>query len=849
MRRPRHGPRNRHIAAKHGNKITTGLRLSGPTELAEWPPKPSRPSRPHPRLAKADAKLAGALRQARFRRHCCPATAAFPPARIADAAQLPARRRQPARARRRPRCRWFRRAKTGASCASPSSTRTCRSWSIRSPRTVAAHGLSIDRLVHPVLAVRRDADGRLTGLPDRKSPGEARESMIYIETPRTDARQRRDLDESPDARRSATCAPRWPTGRRCAPRSLDDAARIGTTRRRGSCCAGSTSGMLTQLGHVTRQRDGSQSEMLGICRKSARDDAGRCQLRARVRVVRQSRGGRAHQAPLIIKANRLSNVHRRVPLDLFIVPVIRRRADRPRCRSTPGSGPAPRWPPRPTACRCCAPASRALNDKFGFDPHGHAGKSLVHALTALPHDLVIGFSDAGYRAGRDRDDGPGRSPAAAAGAGRRAAQPPPVRFRLAAARHAVDASARAASRRCSRKRTGAKALDWSLQVEGGNLALLRFVLDYPRTQRHRSTTSGIERRSQAMLRGWNEAVESRARRATRNRRAPRRSPRAMPRHSRRLSHRIRPGRGGARHPPDAPPVHRRSRQRAAARARRPALPRRGRSAPAQLRLKVYQRQGTLALSDAVPVLENFGFRVLDEVPTALEAADPASGRLATIHDFPLDWPKAAPIPTRCWRAPPRVETAIAAVLNGLGRGRSVQPPDRRHRARRRARPTGCARSTATCARPAWPVHDLHRGRCAAPRAGGRRARWSRCSSRATIPTSPATATPRRTKPMRAIRRGLAKVAAINDDRLLRLYHATDRRDPADQRLCPRSARGARLQARFGARPRPAQAGAVARDLRLFAPGRRHPPARRARSPAAACAGPTGATTSAPKCSA
>src|SRR3546814_20936525 len=31
-------------------------------------------------------------------------------------------------------------------------------------------------------------------------------------------------------------------------------------------------------------------------------------------------------------------------------------------------------------------------EKFGFDPVGHAGKALVHALTALPHDLLISFS-------------------------------------------------------------------------------------------------------------------------------------------------------------------------------------------------------------------------------------------------------------------------------------------------------------------------------------------------------------------------------------------------------------------------------------------------------------------------
>jgi glutamate dehydrogenase len=33
-------------------------------------------------------------------------------------------------------------------------------------------------------------------------------------------------------------------------------------------------------------------------------------------------------------------------------------------------------------------------DKHHFDPSGHAGKALFHALTALPHDILIGFDRA-----------------------------------------------------------------------------------------------------------------------------------------------------------------------------------------------------------------------------------------------------------------------------------------------------------------------------------------------------------------------------------------------------------------------------------------------------------------------
>ena len=48
----------------------------------------------------------------------------------------------------------------------------------------------------------------------------------------------------------------------------------------------------------------------------------------------------------------------------------------------------------------------------------------------------------------------------------------------------------------------------------------------------------------------------------------------------------------------------------------------------QLRLKIYRLGGALPLSDAVPVLENFGFRVLEEMPTPLDGGD-----AGYIHEF------------------------------------------------------------------------------------------------------------------------------------------------------------------------------------------------------------------------
>ncbi|MEZ0242533.1 MAG: hypothetical protein ACAH11_04115, partial [Sphingomonas sp.] len=34
---------------------------------------------------------------------------------------------------------------------------------------------------------------------------------------------------------------------------------------------------------------------------------------------------------------------------------------------------------------------KGLEEKFGFNPKGHTGKAMAHALTALPHDLTTAF--------------------------------------------------------------------------------------------------------------------------------------------------------------------------------------------------------------------------------------------------------------------------------------------------------------------------------------------------------------------------------------------------------------------------------------------------------------------------
>jgi glutamate dehydrogenase len=59
--------------------------------------------------------------------------------------------------------------------------------------TITAQGLTIERLLHPVVAVRRDPLGALVDLPAGEAIGELRESIIYLETERADAKARREL--------------------------------------------------------------------------------------------------------------------------------------------------------------------------------------------------------------------------------------------------------------------------------------------------------------------------------------------------------------------------------------------------------------------------------------------------------------------------------------------------------------------------------------------------------------------------------------------------------------------------------------------------------------------------------
>lgn len=521
---------------------------------------------------------------------------------------------------------------------------------------IAEAGLVIDRLAHPVVSVRRDEAGRLLAITADPAEATGRESLIYIETARIDARQRRNLlrvleTTLADVRVAVADWPRMVETMKADAETIADAEGAELLR----WFAG---GMLTQLGHVTRGRDGSRMQRLGVCRKGSECMLSEASYDRAFAAFDAEVAAGAVQAPMVVKANRLATVHRRVPMDLFLVPVIEGG------RVAALSVHAGIW----TSAGLASPPDRvprlrrllrAFAERLGLDPAGHTGKALAHALTSLPHDLVLGLGEADVE----------RLAMTMTGLVDR----PRPRLLLTSApllrhifafvwlpRDMLSTQMRLRIQAMVEEAAQAQTLDWSLQVEAGNLAMLRYTLDI-REGLHEPSEEELDHRLQVMLRGWTEAVEA----ALAQSHEPSRAAAFAGRYAEAFPMGYRNDYGAVEAATDITHMRRiavgdTGEGDRAQGQRDVRLHMREDDPAAQLRLKIYQAEGALPLSDAVPALENFGFRVLGEVPTPLD-----HGRLGTIHDFSLE-PLAGRAAKDVLALAPMIEEALRAVLNGAG---------------------------------------------------------------------------------------------------------------------------------------------------------------------------------------
>ncbi|HEX8842337.1 MAG TPA: NAD-glutamate dehydrogenase domain-containing protein, partial [Sphingomicrobium sp.] len=286
-----------------------------------------------------------------------------------------------------------------------------------------------------------------------------------------------------------------------------------------------------------------------------------------------------------------------------------------------------------------------LDEDFGFDPKGHSGKALRHAVSSLPRDLLLTVD---YQSVRSL----------VMTAMSLADRPRPALLQVRSIlkgqlftfvwlpREDLTTARRTAIAVLLEGEVGRAITSWSVELGDGDLALIRYT-QYIDAEAPDPDHEALDAAVVEMVRGWAPAVESELISAAGASRATRLALTYIGAFPEGYRARTAPEEGAA----DILRIcalHDDS-------DRSVRIWRSEADAPNQLRLKTYRTGGLIPLSEAVPVFENFGFRVLEEVPTGL-----GSG-LGYIHDFRVELGSEADTNEIVARAT-EIEDAIADVL-------------------------------------------------------------------------------------------------------------------------------------------------------------------------------------------
>ena len=488
---------------------------------------------------------------------------------------------------------------------------------------VAAQGLAIDRILHPVIAN-----------PESRADGPV--SLVYMEVERAEARVRRLLVDTIDTAldQVARAVSDWDAMKAAMARGADA---LADDRESAALLRWFLDANFTLLGWASYPDAGAAAgATLGIAGL-----LGDRLLAPEQRAKAQALFAAGRRAPLLLKSNEVSAVHRRAPLDLIVLPAnggIEIHA---------GLWTSAALAAAPAAIPVLRTRLDAMLAEFGFPRGGHAGKALDHAMTALPHDLLLALDEPTLE----------RLSLTAMSLADR------PRAELVLARDALDrhlfafvwlprdeltTARRTAIADLLAEAADAGVLSWSIDMDDAGVALVRYTLDRRRSQRE-PDEDALRTRIVAMVRGWEEAVEASLHalsgEAGRAARLALRWADALP-----------PSYRQAADPDEAALDIERLATLLNAASRNVRLYRQPEDGAEVVRLKLYSLAPVM-LSDVVPALENFGFRVSEEMSTLV-----AEGRLGHMHRFVLVLPggDAAGLLTRC----AVIEPAIADVLGG-----------------------------------------------------------------------------------------------------------------------------------------------------------------------------------------
>jgi glutamate dehydrogenase len=462
--------------------------------------------------------------------------------------------------------------------------------------------------------------------------------MMYVELDRADARGRQEL--AADLRRVLGDVRLAVRDWQALQQQMRDDADAISDPAGAALLNWFADGAMTLLGYHVEKPYEAPTHALGIFSiPGAPTDEGGC-LGA---MHYFERGG---DVPLMAKAERKSTVHRRVPLDLVVVPL--KDGDK-----VVGIGVhAGLWTSEalrvsPENVPVLRERLKQLDEDFGFDPKGHSGKALRHAVASLPRDLVIAID---YESLREL----------VMMAMSLADRPRPALIQVRSIlkgqlftfvwlpREELSTARRTAIAMLLQNEIGREITSWSVELGDADLALIRYT-QYIDEEAPRPDAEALDAAVVEMVRGWAPAVEAELISAA-----------GAPRATRLALTYINTFPDGYR--------ARTAAEEGAAdilrlcelsddRDRSVRLTRNEHDPASQLRLKTYRRGGLIPLSDVVPVLENFGFRVLEEFPSAL------AGGNGYIHDFRVEVTEEADLGSILDRAA-EIERSIADVLCG-----------------------------------------------------------------------------------------------------------------------------------------------------------------------------------------
>ena len=494
---------------------------------------------------------------------------------------------------------------------------------------IGSAGLEIQLLLHPILPVTRDAEGRVTAIGDRNAP---LESLILMEVERAPARVRTDLQQELDAvyadvRVAVDDWEEMVAQLHAAARNLNDNPPPIAPHQ------------LAEASAFLEWLAADNFTLLGFTDGKTRYGILRNDKRWQAPFTHPS------TEPIVIhEATQRSSVHRRVPLDVVTV----RRFDS--AGKVVGeahfvglfASSALRESPRrvPLVRRKVAEVA----ERLGYAPRSHAGRALAHVIETFPREEMFQIS---------ADD----LQEMATGLLSLLDRPRPQLFaRLDAhsekasvlvyiPRDTYTADLRARIGDMLLGRIGGRMGKFDVELRAEGLARVHYVLE---GVKEKPDEEALNAELLTLTRGWDDQLEV----SLVNLVGPTRAARLRLTHGRAFT----PGYRADFPPEEGAADILRLTELSTPADRHVALSRRAGDPANVIRVKIYRLDEIIPLSESVPILENFGFKVIEEVPYDL-----AGGELGWIHDFRLELPAPIEDLTPFCEL---VRPALTAVLDG-----------------------------------------------------------------------------------------------------------------------------------------------------------------------------------------